>query len=301
MSSDYSNQESQRDRSPSAEINDPEIHDDAAAPQQQQEPIQHTTLLAPDFPGPQVNRAAVNQFLHANRGREHPPLGHAQMNMLVVGQQDLTQLYGAQYPALDYPYSFAAGSMPLLPPADRDRIGGLHPALRTQPRAPTVVTHPRPQQAPATAAMGPGPAQQGYGWGTLRTAPTNPTTPSTSQSPASNSATTPAARPPGETQRDGIQRLHSLDIDDRSIYIAGSGPIPQEVQDLVDRIKGFKKNPSGYPMRIELKTIEDHFMRSHGKLRTTSWLWQWYGDGRLFTREEWYYLVTEGVGKQVPL
>lgn len=97
-----------------------------------------------------------------------------------------------------------------------------------------------------------------------------------------------------------ILRIHNIDIDDRSHYADGNASIPQDVQDDVDHIREFRTNSRGYPIRASLKDMHKHFLKCRGKLRMESDLWAWYGDTRLFTRQEWYYFATDGVGQQVP-
>ena len=75
-------------------------------------------------------------------------------------------------------------------------------------------------------------------------------------------------------------------------YKGNSDQIPKEISDLCERIKGFKTNTAGLPMRTELRNcVRDHFSSRYGILRQKSALFKYVGDERLFSKKEWAYLT----------
>ena len=74
------------------------------------------------------------------------------------------------------------------------------------------------------------------------------------------------------------------------IYQDGIGPIPQNIQDVIQTIKGCKKNVRNLPRRSYLhKALPEHFTFNRGFIKQASPLLGYYGDSRLFTIDEWYY------------
>lgn len=109
-----------------------------------------------------------------------------------------------------------------------------------------------------------------------------------------------ALRSKEETHFESLQRLHGIDINDVTRYRDGNNQTLQYLGDLVAEIQAIRKNNRGFPFRRFLIDIGEHFMQKGGKLKATSFLWLWYSDTRVFTRREWYYLATDGLGDQVP-
>lgn len=72
----------------------------------------------------------------------------------------------------------------------------------------------------------------------------------------------------------------------------GTAAIPDAIHELCKQIRGCKRHKSTLlPVRLDLRThMPDHFLSSNGTMRSGSPLNEWFGDTRLFTREEWLYL-----------
>lgn len=110
----------------------------------------------------------------------------------------------------------------------------------------------------------------------------------------------PLAATPGETYAQSVVRTQRININDRSNYRPFTAQILQPIQNIANTINTLKMNKSGFPYRNQLKAIPQHFQQNNSCLRYNSTLWAWYGDTRLFTRQMWYYLASEGTGGQVP-
>jgi hypothetical protein len=68
--------------------------------------------------------------------------------------------------------------------------------------------------------------------------------------------------------------------------------IPKEIQGLCRTIKEGKKNKNGLPTRVFLRTeLKKDFTPRYGELRKNSPLFNYVGDPRLFTAEEWAWLA----------
>lgn len=97
----------------------------------------------------------------------------------------------------------------------------------------------------------------------------------------------------GETDRARLLRTHNgLDIDSPQTYMNGTLPVQRAIHDILRHIDRMESNTTGFPLRAELKKIQQHFTSTDGTLRATSPLWMHYGDTRLLSRPNWLYLVT---------
>jgi hypothetical protein len=71
----------------------------------------------------------------------------------------------------------------------------------------------------------------------------------------------------------------------------GTATIPDDIQAISDQVRACKHHPSTkMPVRLQVRNrIPKHF-NAAGTMRVNSSLHAWYGDTRLFSREEWLYL-----------
>ena len=71
----------------------------------------------------------------------------------------------------------------------------------------------------------------------------------------------------------------------------GTSSIPEEIKILCNQIRSSKRHPhNNLLVRMELtRTLPEHFNPAIGTLKSVSPLNKWYGDTRLFSREEWLY------------
>ena len=109
--------------------------------------------------------------------------------------------------------------------------------------------------------------------------------------PAINDASTEQTDLPNATRKHG-----EVDFEDGTVYKEGTADVPQEIQDVVARIKALRTNAKDFPFRKELNQIKEHFQSRPVILRRSSTLWPWYGDTRLFSRAMWHWLATNEMG-----
>lgn len=338
-------QQPQNRRSASVEIVEVRGRDQTTTSQQPAQQGTHRRALSSNAETRPENWEAAKRTFVSGRGSQLPPRQTVSMYNLTVGQSDLTELYSAQYPPLDYGNSFASSTAQLLPEQVRRGMERGRPSLipdgvptRSDMRQPAQFRPPRPPIGPAPAVQGPStqaasnasstaaaphPNARQVGQGLItcpavQQAPVvaGPSTQATSTAntpapalsaantqpqPGPSTASTTVTASATQKELDTISRLHALNINDPRLYTAGTSQIPMHVAALVDQIKNLKSNHFGYPQRTGLKeSMSGHFKQSGGVLKADSVLWQWYGDTRLFSRREWYYLVTEGRGNQAP-
>ena len=77
----------------------------------------------------------------------------------------------------------------------------------------------------------------------------------------------------------------------KEIFEEGTALIPEQIKTLCNQISSSKRHPhNDLLVRIELtRTMPEHFNPAIGTLKSVSPLNKWYGDTRLFSREEWLY------------
>lgn len=88
-----------------------------------------------------------------------------------------------------------------------------------------------------------------------------------------------------------LQSIEGEDAD-ASMDASDNDEIPEEIKRLCRQIKAVKKNARGLPMRVPLReALPDHFESKSRLLSTKSPVYEYYGDTRLFSEEEWRYLT----------
>ena len=90
-----------------------------------------------------------------------------------------------------------------------------------------------------------------------------------------------------------------LDTPTSTTFRKGIHVIPQDIYDLVARIKAVKVNNTGLPIRNQLLRELPINFNKNGIIRKNSKLRQHYGDTRLLTEREWRYLTTPGKGDDI--
>lgn len=96
-------------------------------------------------------------------------------------------------------------------------------------------------------------------------------------------------RPQGQAAQD-VEDSEDSDTDTES---SGDDEISEEILQLVENIRSVKVNKRGLPMRVPLKqALPEHFDGKSRLLSKKSPLYDYLGDTRLFTEEEWIYLTT---------
>lgn len=72
----------------------------------------------------------------------------------------------------------------------------------------------------------------------------------------------------------------------------GTAPIPAEINNLSLRIHACDHHSNHMPVKQQLKNkLKEHFYMSSAHLKPISPLYKWFGDTRLFSKEEWVYLM----------
>lgn len=162
MSNNTNQQPPQHRRSASVEIVEVRARDQDASSQQPTRQASHRRAVSSNAETRPPNRDATMRTFDANRRQGMPQRQTVSMYNLTVGRSDLTELYSAQYPGLDYSNSFTSASAPLLSEQVRHGMERRQPTIipdgvarRPNGRYDARFLPPQPRVQPAPVAQGP--------------------------------------------------------------------------------------------------------------------------------------------------